>query len=138
MIPVRAYVALGSNLGDRDGYLTLARERLAALPGTALRAVSAIEETVPLGGIDQPAYLNQMAALDTTLEPEELLAALHRIEIEGGRERWVRWASRTLDLDLVRYGDLMRDAPDLLLPHPGLQERAFWTRELEELRRMGW
>jgi 2-amino-4-hydroxy-6-hydroxymethyldihydropteridine diphosphokinase len=79
-----------------------------------------------------------MAALDTTLEPEELLAALHRIEIEGGRERRVRWASRTLDLDLVRYGDLVRDPPGLILPHPGLVDRAFWRGELEELHRMGW
>jgi 2-amino-4-hydroxy-6-hydroxymethyldihydropteridine diphosphokinase len=138
MTPSRVYVALGSNLGDRDGYLALARQRLATLPGTALRAVSAVEETAPLGGLDQPAYLNQMAALDTTLRPEELLAALHRIEAESGRARRTRWASRTLDLDLVRYGDVVREEPGLVLPHPGLADREFWGRELEELHRMGW
>lgn len=138
MTPSRAYVALGSNLGDRRGYLALARQRLADLPDTALRAVSAVEETAPLGGVDQPAYLNQMAALDTTLRPEELLAALHRIEVRSGRERRTRWASRTLDLDLVCYGDLVREEPDLVLPHPGLGDREFWRRELDELHRMGW
>jgi 2-amino-4-hydroxy-6-hydroxymethyldihydropteridine diphosphokinase len=138
MTPSRAYVALGSNLGDRQGHLELARQRLATLPGTALLAVSAVEETAPLGGLDQPAYLNQMAALDTTLTPEELLAALHRIEVESGRERRTRWASRTLDLDLVRYGNLVQEGPGLVLPHPGLADREFWERELEALHRMGW
>jgi 2-amino-4-hydroxy-6-hydroxymethyldihydropteridine diphosphokinase len=138
MTPSRVYVALGSNLGDRQGYLALARQRLADLPDTALRAVSAVEETAPLGGLQQPAYLNQMAALDTTLRPEELLAALQRIEVESGRERRTRWASRTLDLDLVSYGDLVREEPGLVLPHPGLGDREFWRRELDELQRMGW
>jgi len=138
MTPVRAYVALGSNLGDRHGYLALARERLASLPDTTLRAVSTLEETVPLGGLEQPPYLNQMVALETTLEPEALLAALHQIEVETGRERRIRWASRTLDLDLVQYAEIVRDAPGLVLPHPGLAERDFWRSELAELHRMGW
>ena len=138
MSATRAYVALGSNLGDRDAYLALARERIAALPSTVLRAASAIEPTDPLGGLDQPPYLNQMVVLDTELGPRELIAALQRIEAEAGRERRVRWDSRTLDLDLVRYDALTLDEPGLVLPHPGLPERPFWQRELLELNRMGW
>jgi 2-amino-4-hydroxy-6-hydroxymethyldihydropteridine diphosphokinase len=138
MTPARAYVALGSNLGDRRARLALARERLAGLPGTALRAVSSIEETPPLGGLEQPAYLNQMVALDTCLGARELLLACHEIEAEAGRERRVRWESRSLDLDLVRYDALEMDEPGLRLPHPGLTDRDFWRRELDELHRMGW
>ena len=134
---VRAYVALGSNLGDREAYLARGREGLARLPATALLAVSGVEETPPLGGLPQPSYLNQMAALDTMLPPRELLSACHRIEAESGRERRVRWASRTLDLDLVCYADLTLDEPGLRLPHPGLGSRPFWQRELAELQERG-
>ena len=137
MSPSRAYVALGSNLGDRAGYLAHARTALAALPGTVVLAVSAIEETAPLGGRAQPAYLNQMVALETELSPRDLLDACHRIELDTGRTRRERWASRTLDLDLVRYGSLTLVEPDLMLPHPGLAERDFWRRELAELARRG-
>jgi 2-amino-4-hydroxy-6-hydroxymethyldihydropteridine diphosphokinase len=138
MRPVRAYIALGSNLGDRAGHLARARTRLAGLPGIALLAASSIEETAPLGGMEQPAYLNQMVALDTTLSPVELLEACRRIEAEAGRERRERWAPRTLDLDLVRYGTLSLRQPGLTLPHPGLVARDFWQRELAELTQMGW
>ena len=134
---VRAYIALGSNLGDRAGYLAEARRQLADLPNTRLCGVSAVEETSPLGGLDQPGYLNQMVALDTALTPHELLQACRRLEGEAGRVRDVRWASRTLDLDLVRYGETTLREPDLVLPHPGLPERDFWRRELAELERMG-
>ena len=137
MRPVRAYIALGSNLGDRAAQLALARQRLAELPGTALLGASTIEETAPLGGREQPAYLNQMVALETTLAPDALLAACHRIEAEAGRARRERWASRTLDLDLVRYAALTLAGPRLTLPHPGLRTRDFWRRELAELERMG-
>ncbi|PYP41696.1 MAG: 2-amino-4-hydroxy-6-hydroxymethyldihydropteridine diphosphokinase [Gemmatimonadetes bacterium] len=138
MTPARAYVALGSNLGDRRARLALARERLAGLPGTALRAASSIEETAPLGGLEQPAYLNQMVALDTGLGARELLLACHEIEAEAGRERRGHWESRSLDLDLVRYNELEMDEAGLRLPHPGLATRDFWRRELDELHRMGW
>jgi 2-amino-4-hydroxy-6-hydroxymethyldihydropteridine diphosphokinase len=133
----RAYVAIGSNLGDREGLLALARQRLAELPGTRLLAASSIEQTEPLGGLAQPPYLNQMVVLDTTLSPRELLVSCQAIEAEAGRERRVRWASRTLDLDLVRYGDLALHEPGLELPHAGLADRSFWHRELEELARRG-
>ncbi len=130
-----AFVALGSNLGDREAYLAFARESLRALPSTRLMAASRVEETTPLGGRKQPDYLNQMVWLRTRLSPRELLAACQRIERAAGRMREVtgRWESRTLDLDIVRYDDITLDEPGLTLPHPGLAERDFWQRELAEL-----
>ncbi|HSE27006.1 MAG TPA: 2-amino-4-hydroxy-6-hydroxymethyldihydropteridine diphosphokinase [Gemmatimonadales bacterium] len=132
-VAARAWVALGSNLGDRAAHLDAARTALARLPGTVLLARSRVEETAPLGGRPQPPYLNQMVLLETSLPPRALLAELHRIEAANGRTRRERWASRTLDLDLVRYGDVHAAEPGLTLPHPGLAERDFWRREMEEL-----
>lgn len=129
----RVYVALGSNLGDRAGHLAHARMRLAALPGTALVAASVIEETAPLGPVPQGAYLNQMVLLETTLAPEELLRHAQLIEQERGRERGVRWGPRTLDLDIVRFGDRIVQSPGLTLPHPQLDARDFWQREVAQL-----
>ena len=131
----RAYVALGSNLGDRAAHLGRARVALTLLPSTRLVAVSSIEETAPLGAMAQPPYLNQMVALDTTLAPELLLAALHTIERAQGRIRGARWGPRTIDLDLVRYGERRIHTRTLTLPHPGIASRAFWQRELAELAR---
>ena len=128
-----AYIALGSNLGDRDAHLAHARAALAALPESRLLAVSAIEETEPIGGPVQGSYLNQMAALETALEPHALLAALQRIERDAGRVREERWGARTLDLDIVKFANLQVTDPDLTLPHPGLEAREFWQRELAEL-----
>ena len=97
-------MALGSNLGDREGHLRTARAALAALPDTTLVSASTIEETTPLGGKQQPPYLNQMVLLETRLEPRQLLHALQTIEQVQGRKRTERWGSRTLDLDIVRFG----------------------------------
>jgi 2-amino-4-hydroxy-6-hydroxymethyldihydropteridine diphosphokinase len=130
----RVYVALGSNLGDRHAHLTAARAALAALPETELVAASAIEETEPLGGMAQHPYLNQMVALDTGLAPRALLHALQEIERKSGRVRTTHWASRTLDLDIVRYGEQRIAEPDLIIPHPELPNRDFWLRELAELQ----
>jgi 2-amino-4-hydroxy-6-hydroxymethyldihydropteridine diphosphokinase len=129
----RAYIALGSNLGDRDEHLAAARAALAALPRTRLVAESRVEETAPLAGMDQPAYLNQMVLLDTALEPRALLAACQAIERSRGRVRGERWGPRTLDLDIVRYGHRRIADPDLIIPHPELSNRDFWIRELAEL-----
>lgn len=129
----RAYVALGSNLGDRDGHLAEARAALARLPGTTLVGASAVEETAPLGGMRQPPYRNQMVALDTRLSPRELLEACQAIEREQGRVRTAHWGARTLDLDIVRYGSERVAEPDLIIPHPELANRDFWQRELAEL-----
>jgi 2-amino-4-hydroxy-6-hydroxymethyldihydropteridine diphosphokinase len=128
-----AYVALGSNLGDRAEHLRAAREALAALPDTRLVAASSIEETAPLGGMDQPPYLNQMVLLETGLEPRRLLEACQAIERARGRVRVGRWGPRTLDVDVVRYGGRQVREPDLIIPHPELPRRDFWLRELAEL-----
>jgi 2-amino-4-hydroxy-6-hydroxymethyldihydropteridine diphosphokinase len=129
-----AYVALGSNLGDRASYLARGREGLAALPRSRLRALSSIEETEPLGPVRQGPYLNQMAALETDLSPEELLEALQRIEGSAGRRRGPRWGPRTLDLDIVLYERQSIATDRLVIPHPELARREFWRRELAELR----
>jgi 2-amino-4-hydroxy-6-hydroxymethyldihydropteridine diphosphokinase len=130
---VRAAIALGSNLGDRHDRLRAARAAITALPGTRLVAATRVEETAPLGGLDQPAYLNQMVLVETTLAPHDLLRALQAIEQANGRERSARWGSRTLDLDIVRYSDVTLATADLTLPHPGVASRDFWQRELAEL-----
>lgn len=129
----RAYVALGSNLGDRAAHLAHARARLAALPGTRVIAASAVEETEPLGPVRQGPYLNQMVLLETSLSPHDLLERCRVIETERGRERRERWGPRTLDLDIVRYGDQQVQQPDLTIPHPELPNRDFWQREIAEL-----
>ena len=128
-----AYIALGSNLGDRHRYLEDARRAIATLPQCRLVAASTIEETAPLGGLAQPPYLNQMLAVETTLEPDVLLDHLQGIESRAGRERLARWGSRTLDLDIVRFDDRVVQTETLTIPHPGLADRPFWQRELAEL-----
>ena len=129
----RVYVALGSNMGDRAAHLAHARARLAGLPATRLVRVSRVEETAPLGAVQQGPYLNQMVLLETALEPRELLEQLHAIEAERGRVRRERWGPRTLDLDIVRYGDRAVREPELTIPHPELPQRDFWQSELAEL-----
>ncbi|HET8833739.1 MAG TPA: 2-amino-4-hydroxy-6-hydroxymethyldihydropteridine diphosphokinase [Gemmatimonadales bacterium] len=131
--PEPVYVALGSNLGDRGAHLAAARTALGALPGTRVVAASDIEETAPLGGKQQPAYLNQMLLLETSLQPHALLDACHAIEDAQGRVRTEHWGSRTIDIDIVRFGTRRVCEPDLILPHPGLANRDFWQRELAEL-----
>lgn len=127
------YVALGSNLGDRDAHLAAARCALAALPDTVLCDATEVEETAPLAGMRQRPYLNQMALLETGLEPHVLLEALHAIEHAEGRVRGERWGPRSLDLDIVRFGDRRIDDAVLTVPHPELPNRDFWRRELEAL-----
>jgi 2-amino-4-hydroxy-6-hydroxymethyldihydropteridine diphosphokinase len=126
-------VALGSNVGERAAHLAYARDRLRALPGTRLVAASRVEETAPLGPVAQPPYLNQMVLLETTLDPAALLQHCLRIEAERGRARHERWGPRTLDLDIVRFGDTTVRQPGLTIPHPELPNRDFWQREIAEL-----
>ena len=133
---VRADVALGSNLGDRAAWLASARAALSLLPGTRIVAASSIEETIPFGPAAQGPYLNQMLALESALPPAALLHALLAIEHQLGRVRRERWGARVIDLDLVRIGAATIQSPGLVLPHPGLLDRAFWQRELAELDRM--
>ena len=128
-----AYIALGSNLGDRHAYLARAREAIAAIPATRIIAESTVEETAAIGPVEQGPYLNQMVAVETSLAPRELLAALQTIEAREGRVRTERWGPRTLDLDIVRFERQTIDEPSLRIPHPELANREFWQRELEEL-----
>ncbi|HXY31871.1 MAG TPA: 2-amino-4-hydroxy-6-hydroxymethyldihydropteridine diphosphokinase [Gemmatimonadaceae bacterium] len=132
-----AYIALGSNLGDRALFLARARAALGALPDSRIVATSSVEETEPVGGVPQGPYLNQMIALETSLSPRELLAQLHGIERAAGRERAVRWGPRTLDLDIVMFDHQQVSESDLIVPHPELPHRPFWQREIDELRRGG-
>ena len=129
----RAAVALGSNLGDRAATLSRARAAIARLPGTRLVSASDVEETAPLGPVPQGPYLNQMLLVETDLEPRELLAALLEIERGEGRVRRERWGPRTLDCDIVLFGELTVRDPDLIVPHPELRNRQFWQRELRQL-----
>lgn len=133
-LPGIAYIALGSNLGAREQYLANARSLLGALPGSRLLAESVIEETPPLGPAGQGNYLNQMVALETSLTPEALLDQLLRIERQLGRERGEKWGARTIDLDIVQFGNQVVNSERLTLPHPQLPNRDFWQRELIELR----
>jgi 2-amino-4-hydroxy-6-hydroxymethyldihydropteridine diphosphokinase len=129
-----AYIALGSNLGDREAYLAFARSALSALDRTRVIAMTSIEETEPFGEAGQGPYLNQMLALETELSPRTLLGALQRIERVARRTRAVRWGSRTLDLDIVAFEHHRASEPDLYVPHRGLPDRDFWQRQLIELR----
>lgn len=128
-----AFVALGSNLGDRVGNLIGALDALDAHPSISVTAKSSIFETAPVGLIDQPPYLNAVAALDTDLAVFELLNATQMIEQEFRRERGVRWGPRTLDLDILLVGDLLIDEPQLTVPHPRMAERRFVLVPLAEL-----
>jgi 2-amino-4-hydroxy-6-hydroxymethyldihydropteridine diphosphokinase len=128
----RAYVALGSNLGDRAAHLRAALAGLAATPGVERVVASAVYETEPLGP-PQGRYLNAVVAFDTTRAPHALLARLAELERAAGRVRGPRNAPRTLDLDLLLVGDACLDEPELVLPHPRLHERAFVLVPLAEL-----
>ena len=130
----RVYVAVGSNLDDREGYLMRAREAIAKLPLSAILAVSSVEETEPAGGPEgQLRFLNQMVLVETALDPGRFLKLLHRIEDENGRTREEKWGPRTLDLDIVRFGTRRLRDPDIRVPHPQLPHRDWWQREIEEL-----
>ena len=133
----RAYVGLGANLGDREAALRGAVERLVAAPEVEVVAVSSFRETDPVGPVlDQPRFLNGAVALETTLPARVLLELLLRIEREFGRRReGPPGGPRTLDLDLLLYGDERIEEPGLRVPHPRLHERAFVLEPLEEL---GW
>lgn len=127
----RAYIGLGSNLGDRAAMLRAATLELAQAVTVAV--VSSVYETAPWGKRDQPSFLNACAAVDTTLAPRDLLALLLRIEAGLGRRRGEPWGPRTIDLDLLLFGDEVISSRDLLVPHPRLTERAFVLVPLAEI-----
>ena len=131
----RAYVGLGSNLGDREQTLRRALELLAADPDIDVVAVSSFRETEPWGYADQPPFVNAAAAVDTKLPPQALLERLLAVENALGRKRGGdrRYGPRTIDLDLLLYAEERLDDPGLTLPHPRLHERAFVLEPLAEL-----
>jgi 2-amino-4-hydroxy-6-hydroxymethyldihydropteridine diphosphokinase len=131
---IRAYVGLGSNLGDRKATLLRALELLAAEPGLTVTAVSVFRDTEPVGYIEQPRFLNGVAAIDTELSARELLDRLLGVERSLGRRRnGPRFGPRTVDLDLLLYGDATIDEAGLSVPHPRLGERRFVLEPLAEL-----
>jgi 2-amino-4-hydroxy-6-hydroxymethyldihydropteridine diphosphokinase len=132
---VTAYIALGSNLGDRERTLHAAVDALAARPGIRVLTVSALIETDPVGYLDQPRFLNGVVALETELPARQLLAVLLEVERAFGRRREgvPPQGPRTLDLDLLLYGEAEIDEPGLRVPHPRLHERAFVLAPLAEV-----
>ncbi len=127
------YLSVGSNLGDRAEQIRQARECLAARPDCRLLSASSLYETEPYGGVEQPPFLNGCWQLETLLPPQRLLTVLHEIEHTLGRERAVRWGSRTIDLDILFYDDAVIDTPELTVPHSDLQNRMFVLEPLEEI-----
>jgi 2-amino-4-hydroxy-6-hydroxymethyldihydropteridine diphosphokinase len=123
-----AYLALGSNEGDRRGHL---RRAVASLPG--VRRVSGVYETAPVGGPEQGPYLNCVVEIDTDLGPRDLLVFCQQVEQDAGRVRTVRWGPRTLDVDILLFDDLTVDQPDLVVPHPRMAERRFVLEPLADL-----
>jgi 2-amino-4-hydroxy-6-hydroxymethyldihydropteridine diphosphokinase len=129
----RAYLGIGSNLGDRLANLQLAVDGLAAAEGVDVAAVSPVYETDPVGGPEQPEFLNAVVAVDTMLDARGLLGVAQHLEAEAHRVRREHWGPRTLDVDVLFVGDTVVDEPDLVVPHPRLYERAFVLAPLADL-----
>lgn len=121
----RAALGLGANLGDPTLALATAVHDLCADDEVSLVAVSSLYRTAPVGGPEQPDYTNAVLIIETSLEPAELLALAHRVEQGAGRTREVRWGPRTLDIDVLAFGDWVSDDPALTIPHPRAHQRAF-------------
>lgn len=129
----QAVIGLGANLGEPVAQLRAAIEAIAQLPETSIVRVSSLYRTAPVGHAAQPDFVNAAVAVETALEPRALLAALLAIEAASGRERTFKDAPRTLDLDILLYGDRTIDEPGLAVPHPRLYERAFALAPLVEI-----
>jgi len=129
----RAHLGLGSNLGDRLGFLQAAVTGLAATPGIQVASVSRVYETAPVGGPEQAPYLNAVVALDTDLGAVDLLAVAQALEADAARVRGERWGPRTLDVDVLLVGAEQIDTPELTVPHPRLWERGFVLAPLADL-----
>lgn len=129
----KAYVAIGSNIENREFYLMQAISALGNHAKIEIAALSGIYETEPVGYVEQDSFLNMVIALYTTLRAEELLQVLLATEQQFGRTRDIRWGPRTLDLDMLLYGDERLSTPDLIIPHPRMHERAFVLVPLAEI-----
>lgn len=128
-----AWIGLGSNLGDREKWIEMALDSLRKREGLSIVQVSRLIETLPQGGPSQPNFLNGVAQVSTDLSPEELLAFLLEVEARLERNREVSWGPRTIDLDLLFYGQRVIDTAFLRVPHPRIQERYFVLKPLVEL-----
>ena len=128
-----AYIALGSNLGERETYLKNAVEALNQADGCSVEEVSEFLVTEPYGYTEQNDFLNGCLCLKTLLTPEELLVLLHKLEQEAERKREIRWGPRTLDLDIIFYDDLIVDSRELQIPHGDMQNRDFVLRPLAQI-----
>jgi 2-amino-4-hydroxy-6-hydroxymethyldihydropteridine diphosphokinase len=129
----QAVLGLGGNIGDTRTLMAQALKELASTPGIALNAVSALYETPPWGKTDQPPFLNAAALIETTLSPRDLLDAILEVERKLGRHRAERWGPRTVDIDILLFGEDAVDEPGLKIPHPHLHERAFALRPLVDV-----
>ncbi|MGH2680875.1 MAG: 2-amino-4-hydroxy-6-hydroxymethyldihydropteridine diphosphokinase [Actinomycetota bacterium] len=130
---VVAYLGLGANLGERLTNLQAAVDALQREPGLRVAASSRVWETTPVGGPPQPDYLNAVIRVETDLSARDLLDAAHRVEARLGRVRRERWGARSIDIDILLFGDERIDEPDLVVPHPRLSQRAFVLLPLLEL-----
>lgn len=129
----KAYVGLGSNMGDKKGYLDQAVKRLDREEGCKVEKVSSYLVTKPYGGVEQDDFLNACLILKTVFSPEELLGKLHEIEKEAHRERIIHWGPRTLDLDILLYDDLVMESDELIIPHVEMHMRDFVLKPLNEI-----
>ena len=127
------YIGVGSNLGDRKKHIEDAIEKLKNIEGVEVKRVSSIYETEPVGGPKQGKYLNGAIEIETGLGPREFLGKLQDIEKELGRKKTVKNGPRTIDLDILLYGDNKIDEPDLKIPHPNMREREFVMKPLKEI-----
>lgn len=127
------YIALGSNLGRREKYLTDAAEHISRMTDTAIMRISDIYETEPVGNTEQGRFLNMAVSIDTAFEPLELLEELQKIETSLGRVRTVHWGPRTIDLDILLFNSLNIQLPRLVIPHPRMFERAFVLVPLKDI-----
>jgi len=127
------YIGVGSNLGDRKKHIEDAIEKLKNIEGVEVKRVSSIYETEPVGGPKQGKYLNGAIEIETGLGPRELLGKLQDIEKKLGRKKTVKNGPRTIDLDILLYGDNKIDEPDLKIPHPNMREREFVMKPIKEI-----
>lgn len=129
----KVYLAVGSNMGDKEGYISMGIETLRNHPQIIVERVSELLETEPYGGVEQDNFLNGALEIRTLLTPDELLTELHRIEAEADRERLVHWGPRTLDLDIIFYDKLVYEDEHLIIPHVDMQNRYFVLKPLSEI-----
>ncbi len=130
---VRAFLSLGSNMGDRKSYIDKAVEKIKDIPGCTYIDQSKIYETKPWGYEEQASFLNICVSIDTVLEPHKLLKHLQTIEIDLNRVRKIHWGPRTIDIDILLFDDIICEEDDLIIPHPRMKDRAFVLIPLYDL-----